>query len=537
MTEKNGPHMSVGVTMNVNSAQKGAQSTEPTYNAPVADRDTPFCIALMGAFSDPQAANSASQAPVAKRRFIEIDRDNFEARMAAFNIQLNVNVNGEVIPIAVKEMDDFHPDELYQKLDSFSQLRSLRRRLKNNKTFAAAAAEIQSWGRQDEAAASPAAETATGNAVASILASTSTSTSTSTANEPVPDNLLDSILGAHAQSASTASGRESSQIDSLIRSIVAPYVEPAADPRQDEMIALVDNATQAHMRGILHSGEFQAMEAAWESLWFLVKRLETNTRLKIKILDISKQALSEDLAVDDLSASGLHRLFCDTSEGDEPWSVLLGNYTFNDTIEDILTLASLGEIAQQAGAPFIAAADEVFIGCESFAKAPYYDDWNQPLKEGVGKAWQILRESAVSASIGLALPRFMLRLPYGQKSSPIESFVFEEMAESDRHNSYLWGNAAFVKVECMARNFSENGWDMHPEAVYQTDDLPVHYYKEDGESVSKPVAEIMLTDKAVGIISQQGLIPICSVKNSDAIRSSNYCSVGINAEKLRGRWG
>ncbi|HED34095.1 MAG TPA: hypothetical protein ENJ08_07760 [Gammaproteobacteria bacterium] len=522
MTEKNGARMSVGVTFDTNSAQK---EQKPAYNVPEADRNTPFCIAVLGDFSGQSEANSASQMPLSKQRFVEIDRDNFDARMAAFNIQLNLSLNGEVVPVTINDMDDFHPDELYQKLDSFSQLRSLRRRLKSNATFDDAAAEIQGWAVPEKNSPAPdAAQDVAGKASAGV------------GNEPVPDNLLDSILGAHTASVSMETSREASQIDSLIRSIVAPYVEPAADPRQDEMVALVDKATEAHMRDILHSTAFQAIESAWASLWFLVKRTETSNRLKIKILDISRQALVDDLAVDDLSASGLYRLFCDPSEGDDPWSALLGNYTFADTIEDILTLANIGGIAQQAGAPFIAAAKETLIGCEAFASSPDYEDWNQPVAEGVSKAWQMLRESPVGVSIGLALPRFLLRLPYGKKSSPVDAFAFEELDETHPHNSYLWGNAAFLKVECMARNFNENGWNMRPETVYQTDNLPVHYYKKGGETVSKPVAEIMLTEKGGEIISRQGLMPVWSVKNSDAIRSSDYRSLAVNSAPLLGRW-
>ncbi len=526
MTEKKGPQMSVGITFDANSAHKPPQPAGQAYNVPVADRNTPFCIAVLGDFSGQEMASSASQVALSKRRFIEIDRDNFDDHMAAFNIQLNLNLNTEVIPITIKNMEDFHPDELYQKLDSFSQLRSLRRRLKSNATFDDAAAEIQGWVAQEE---SPPGVSAPQDVAGKASAPMD--------DEPVPDNLLDSILGAHTASASTGASREASQIDSLIRSLVAPYVEPAADPRQDEMIALVDKATESHMRDILHSTAFQAMEAAWESLWFLVKRIETSSRLKIKILDISKQALVDDLAVDELSSSGLYKLFCDPSEGDEPWSALLGNYTFADTIEDVLTLVNIGGIAQRAGAPFIAAAKETLIGCETFANSPDYEDWNQPITQGVSKAWQMLRESPVGVSIGLALPRFLLRLPYGKKSSPVDSFVFEEMNEEPSHNSYLWGNAAFLKVECMARNFNENGWGMRPEAVYQTDDLPVHYYKEAGETVSQPVAEIMLTERGAEIISRQGLMPVWSVKNSDSIRSSDYRSLDVNSGPLLGRWG
>jgi type VI secretion system protein ImpC len=512
--------ISMGVEVNIDtnaSAKSKASQISP---------NSPFCIAILGDFSG--RANRAQLEPetLSSRRLIEIDRDNFEEVMARLNISLKLGfADSDGIQLAIKELDDFHPDELYEKLESFSELRSLRRRLKNNNSFEAAAAEIQGWSSVNDT-----------QQAAATLPANPTQADLIEAIENDAGNILDSILDSQQQSSSDAHG-ESSQIERLIKSVVAPYVIPAADPRQDEMIASVDQATQTHMRDILHHADFQALESAWQSLYFLIKRLETGSTLKIKILDVSKQELQADLAVDDITSSAIYKLFCDSAEGDAPYSVLLGNYSFTDSIDDVLSLASIGEIAQQAGAPFIAAANETLAGCESFGTTPDYEDWNHTISDGVSNAWQMLRQSPVAAHIGLALPRFLLRLPYGKKTKPIDSFSFEEMPEEHCHACYLWGNAAFLKVELLARNFKTHGWAMQPGEEYQTDSLPVHYYQDEGETVGKPVAEILLTEKGGEIISQQGLMALWSVKNMDAIRSSDFRSVAENGQTIVGRWG
>ncbi len=514
----------MGVEVNINTKSSPAFSAEskPDSNAPQTEADSPFCIAVLGDFSG--RANHLQHEPetINKRRFIEINRDNLEQVMAEFAISLKLNPEADdAIQIDLGELDDFHPDELYAKLESFSKLRSLRRRLKNNKTFAKAAAEIQSW--IPESLSTDVAEKAE-----------ETSGVSTEVNIPT-ENLLDNILDSQQQN-TTALSAETMQIDNLIKSIIAPYVEPAKDPRQDDMVAIVDTAIQTHMRNILHHADFQAMESAWQSLYFLVKRLETGSKLKIFILDITRQEIQADLSVDDIRSSAIYRRFCDSAEGDLPWSVLLGNYTFTDSIEDALSLASIGTIAQLARAPFIAAASETLAGCKSFALAPDYADWNYAMSEGVTKAWEMLRQSSVASSIGLTLPRFMLRLPYGKKSKPIDAFAFEEMPAGHNHAAYLWGNAAFIKAELLARSFINNGWNMQPGEIQQTDDLPVHYYEEDGETVSKPVAEILLTEKGGEILSKHGLMPLWSVRNMDSIRSSDFRSVAENGEKIKGRW-
>jgi type VI secretion system protein ImpC len=507
--------MDVNVSIDTRSSQ---QSKPNTHSA-----NTPFCIAVLGDFSGRDSRSQHEPETISSRRLIQIDRDNFEEVMASLEINLRLNfAGGDGIELALKELDDFHPDQLYDRLETFSNLRSLRRRLKNNNSFAEAAAELQSWNSVEE---SPATQVPIQTEEADVAA----------AVQADAENFLDSILDSQQASSNSASS-EASQIQRLIKSVVAPYVEPAADPRQDAMIASVDQATQSHMRDILHHADFQALESAWQSLYFLIKRLETDNSLQIRIIDISKQELQADLAVDDVRTSAIYKLLCEQPPGAAPWSLLLGNYQFADRIEDILSLAGIATVAQQAGAPFIAGASETLVGCESFAKVPDYEDWNDSISEGVSKAWQMLRQSSVAEYIGLALPRFLLRLPYGRKGKEVESFEFEEMPETHCHDCYLWGNAAFIKAELLARNFKQNGWQMQAQDEYQTDRLPLHFYIDEGETVNKPVAEIYLTEKGGEIIATQGLIPLWSVKNSDAVRSSDYRSVAENGQPLAGRW-
>lgn len=510
--------MSVGVNIDTNpSSDPKAQQINP---------GTPFRIAVLGDFSGRGYGQDNSES-VARRRLIEIDRDNFEEVMASFNITLNLEFNDmDSFQIRINELEDFHPDELYEKLESFSRLRGLRRRLTNNNTFADAAAELQTWHSETQA---------TEGGIAKPRETTTTD-SDATVDEVAQvgnENFLDSILDSQPDNPSATL---ISPLDQLVKSIVAPYVEPAADPRQDELISMVDRATESHMRDILHHPDFQALESAWRSLLFLIKRLETGTKLKIMILDITKQELQSELAVDDIAKSAIYQLFCDPAAGDLPWGLLLGNYCFGDKLNDVLSLVSIAGMAQQAGAPFLAAARETLAGCESFSSTPEYDDWSYEVSEGVNKVWQMLRLSPVAPWIGLALPRFLLRLPYGSKSKPVDSFTFEEMPDEQCHECYLWGNAAFIKAELLARSFIKHGWQMQPGEEYQTDNLPLYFYDKDGETINLPVAEILLTERAGNKISGQGLMPLWSVKNSDSIRSSDFRSVAEDGTIIAGHW-
>ena len=89
--------------------------------------------------------------------------------------------------------------------------------------------------------------------------------------------------------------------------LAVPPTSPAKSVA--ELIALVDEATGAHLRSILHHPEFQAIEAAWRAIYFLVRRLETDSSLKVYLLDVSREELAVDLTrAESQGASALHKI-------------------------------------------------------------------------------------------------------------------------------------------------------------------------------------------------------------------------------------
>ena len=518
MNDKSKPGM--GFEVNIRSATNDQKIHHTHTNA-----DTPFCIAILGDFSGRFENTKPDVKPLAQRKLIEIDRDNFDDVLAGFKLSFNISTSDQSThnsTIDIDELDDFHPDVLYENLEIFSQLRSIRRRLKNNASFDEAASEIMGWLVAQE----------------KLENDTPTTPPTKPSQNISPENLLDNILDSSVQASSTIETIASpGGVDQLLKEIIAPYVEPGANPRQQEMLDAVDDATSEQMRQILHHPHFQSLEAAWRSVYFLISRVETGRQLKIYMLDVTKQELEQDLA-GEVEASSMHKLFCEPAINDIPWSVLVGNYTFEDKVDDVLLLAQLGSIAQTSQSVFIGAAKETLAGCESFGLYPDADDWQYQIKSGVDSAWTMLRQHDMAGSIGLVLPRFLLRVPYGKKSRPIDTFKFEEMSGKQPvgHEGYLWGNAAFIKVEQLARAYAQHRWGMQPTMASQTDNLPMYFYEEDGVSLLLPCAEIYLTEKGGRKISGKGLMALWSMKNVDTIRSSDFNSLSIEDNPIKGRW-
>ncbi|MDH5407718.1 MAG: type VI secretion system contractile sheath large subunit [Gammaproteobacteria bacterium] len=498
-----------GFEMNIGSPKETKQKIISSQEQSSSTSSDVFCMAIMGDFSGRDQQQRIEPKTIAKRRFISVDRDNIEELMSKFDLNLRLSIEGVDQPfeIPVKELDDFHPDQLYENVEIFSRLRQLRNRLESKNSFAEAAREIQGWLIKDEG-----------------LSTAGDSPEPAKPAENLPtDNLLDSVFEASSESQSDSSSVSgSTMVDNLVRQVMRPYVEAGPDPRQEEMIAAVDQAISSHMQYILHHPDFQAMEATWRGLDFLVSQVETGSKLKLFLLDVSRAELDRDLATDEITSTGLYQRFCDPAPGDEEWGVIVGNYKFTDKIEDMLLLLQIGAIARQAKAPFIAAANETLIGCESFAITPDVDDWLYSSKPEVQKAWRMLRQTDEAGYLALVTPGFLLRTPYGKKSKPIESFKFEEMPTTSCHSCYLWGNGAYIKALQMARAFAKSGWQMNPEQEYKIENLPMHYFDDDGEMVPKPCAEILLTEQGGRRIIAQGLIPLWSVKNSDSLHSSDF---------------
>src|SRR5262249_30287847 len=134
----------------------------------------------------------------------------------------------------------------------------------------------------------------------------------------------------------------------------------------------------------------------------------------------------------------------------------------------------------------------------------------------------------------LALPRVLVRLPYGRGTSPVEPFDFEEINEETRHEDYLWGNPGLFAAYLLAEAFNQAGWDLHPGIVQEIDGLPLVVRKESEEVLR--CAEVVLTDRAAAAVLNQGIIPLRSVKDREVVMVTQFQSVAEPARPLAGPW-
>ena len=440
------------------------------------DDESPMRILVMGDFG--RRAQRREDHDVARRKPAEIDVDNFDRVMARIAPRLLLGRDRDTA-LEFATLDDFHPDALYS-LALFQGFREARSRAQNPATFAGASA-------QDA------------------------------------DTFARLVGGAPSAPAQRAQGGAESRLQALIREAVAPHIVPDAPPHQALYVAAVDAAIGEQMRALLQEPQFKALEALWRGVYWLASNLETDEQMKLCILDASQAELLADLeaARQAIQSSG-------------PWSLVVGSYSFGLAAEDLELLGHLGAAAAQAGGPFVAAAKPDLFGCESIAANPDPREWTPPAADAAER-WMALRESEVAPWIGLALPRMLLRLPYGKSTDPIGSLPFEELAPR-RHESYLWGSGALACALLIGRAFAASGWDMDPGDELEVEDLPAHTYDDDGAKRLQPCAEAALVDRAAEAILGAGLMPLLSRKDRNAVRLMRFQSIAHPAQALSGPW-
>jgi type VI secretion system protein ImpC len=152
-----------------------------------------------------------------------------------------------------------------------------------------------------------------------------------------------------------------------------------------------------------------------------------------------------------------------------------------------------------------------------------------------GGGFRQLRILPHACWIGLAMPRWLLRLPYGADTAPAERFAFEEM-ERHEHEAYLWGNPAIACACLLAQAFRTAGWEMQPGTARDLDDLPLHIYKEAGEARVKPCAEILMTEETAEALLDYGIMPLVSFKDRDMVRLLRLQSIADPPAALSGPW-
>lgn len=456
-----------------------------------------FRLVVIGDFRG--AGRPSDAPPLASRHPVPVDRDVIDPVLATMTPRARIPLpNGRDISVGIDELEDFHPDRLYARLPVLAPFRELREELSDPARFSRLASR--------PAAQGPAAPP-----------------------RPAPSDLLEQIVGE-----ATAAPED---LPGFIQRAVAPHLVPQMSPQQGAMREQVDAAIAALLRLVLHDPAFQALESVWRSLSWLVRQVETSAVLQIHVMDVARAELDSDLrASGPIEATALHQALRAKTAGapdGEQWSLLVGAYVFGDRSGDIPLLARIAEVAHAIGAPWISGAHPQLVGCQAAEQLGDPRAWAGP--EPALRT--LLRRGEHARWLGLALPRVLLRVPYGRDGEAPERLPgFEELTEPADHEEYLWGNPAMACGLLLAQAFEAAGGDAPPGMPRDLTGLPFHLRRREGGTEAVPCAETWLTEAGAERLLDEGLIPLASVKDQDAVRLLRVQSVADPQAPLAGLW-
>jgi type VI secretion system protein ImpC len=291
------------------------------------------------------------------------------------------------------------------------------------------------------------------------------------------------------------------------------------------MVAAIDKKLTEQINLIMHHEDFQKLEGAWRGLHYMVSNTESDEHLKIRVLDIPKLELGKTLKRYKGAAWDQSPLFKKVYEeeygqfGGEPFGAIVGDYHFDHTPQDVELLGEMAKVAASAHAPFITGAGPGLMQMESWQELANPRDLTKIFSTPEYAGWRSLRDSEDARYLGMCMPRFLARTPYGAKTNPVEEFDFEEDTAGADHGKYTWANAAYAMATNINRSYKQYGWGSRIRGVESggaVENLPLHTFPtDDGGIDQKCPTEIAISDRREAELSKSGLLSLIHRKNSD----------------------
>jgi type VI secretion system protein ImpC len=360
------------------------------------------------------------------------------------------------------------------------------------------------------------------------MADTNESTQTQTGAATVQISDFDALLNKQFNPQTDTAKREvEGAVRTLAQQALASTLLISTDVLQtiEAMIAEIDKKLTAQINAIMHHPDFQKLESAWRGLHYLVSNSETDDMLKIRVLNVGKKDLHKTLKRFKGAAWDQSPLFKKLYEeeygtlGGEPFGCLVGDYYFDHGPQDVELLGELAKIAAAGHAPFLAAASPTVFQMESWQELSNPRDLTKIFQIPEYAGWRSLRDSDDARYVGLTMPRFLARPPYGAKTNPVEAFDFEEDASGPDARKYTWANSAYAMAVNINRSFKTYGWCSRIRGIESggaVEGLPTHTFPTDDGGVDlRCPTEIAISDRREAELAKNGFMPLVYKKNTD----------------------
>ena len=298
----------------------------------------------------------------------------------------------------------------------------------------------------------------------------------------------------------------------------------------DRYIATIDHVIGLQLDEILHHDEFQALESLWKSTDYITQQTELNQNLQLELLDVSKDQLQTDFdEASDLTQTGLfQQIYIDEydSPGGEPFAAMITPYEFTASHQDIKLLRDCAQVSARTHCPFLASVGPTFFDKDTFDDVINIEELGTFLDRAEYIRWQQFRETEAARYVGLTLPKFLLRLPYGEQN-PVRKLSYREHVEADNAKDYLWGSATYPLAVNLLKSFRDHGWCVNirgPEGGGKVSQLLLHQHDLECGTLTKIPTQCRISETHELAFAEHGFIPLSYYKGSD-----NACFFSVNS--------
>ena len=276
----------------------------------------------------------------------------------------------------------------------------------------------------------------------------------------------------------------------------------------DKLIAKIDHHLGLSLDAILHHPRFQALEAAWRGLKFVVDRLEPGQSVEADVWQCSKSQLLADFEDNfdrtkttffDVVYSGEYG-----QHGGIPYTAIFACFPVSATPTDLALLRGIAAVAAMAHAPIFVYADPRIFGFSSYHELR--GDLPAICEALRLQKWNEFRTAEDSKYVGVLLPKMQLRQPYRDTDDVTHSFIYNESIRDV--NDLLWGSATYAFAARLAESHVRFGtamgvagtWDLAPPAR--------DWHRAMNTDALKPSVDAVFSTRLDAALGDHGFIPL-----------------------------
>lgn len=479
---------------------------------------------VVGVFADLAGSSREKLPTLEDRRFVEIDIDNFDARMRQIEPRVTFSIPSpdsadEHLPIDITfhSTDDFSPAAIARKVPALSDLLHQRTLLASLQTFVdgkAGAERIIDRIADEES-----------------FRSSIVSLDPVSASEHEGPLSIEDFTALLQKEFKPRSDRAQEQVEEAVR-LLAARVQKESDAGGEgspdlieRIIDEIDGMLSKQLDMVLHHPDLRQLEGAWRGLHFLVANTESDEQLKIRFICLSKKEFGRTIKRYKGVAwqhSPIFKKIYDENYGQfggEPFGCLIGDYAFDHSPPDVEILRGMSMISAAAHAPFIAAVAPSVMHLDSWQEIANPRDLSKIFQTPEYAAWRSLRESDDSKFIALTMPRFLGRLPYGDETDPVEEFSYQESHSGGTLGTYVWCNSAYAMGTNITRAFKQYGWCARIRGIDGgglVEGLPAMTFPSvDGSVDFRSPTEVAITDRWEAELANKGIMTLLHRPGSD----------------------